>query len=232
MERRADRSEFTELARTCLRAAYAGALAIVRRPADAEDVAQESLLAAFEKLDTCRDPDRFRAWLLQIVRNRALNWLERRRLRDVPADDDAPPAVDLRPVSPPDVGLRERLHRAMEQLSPPQRLVVLLHDTEGWTHKESAEHLRISVLMSRKHLFQARALLRELLAADRPEDLPEALAPSAEFPDRPADARPPHAVAIGNRRGGGNTQPASLVFSPQRSAQRGHRRARNRAATG
>jgi RNA polymerase sigma-70 factor (ECF subfamily) len=231
MERRADRSEFTELARSCLRAAYAGALAIVRRPADAEDVAQESLLAAFEKLESCRDPDRFRAWLLQIVRNRALNWLERRRLRDVPADEPAP-AVDLQPVSLPDAGLRERLSRAMAQLSPPQRLVVLLHDTEGWTHKESAEHLRISVLMSRKHLFQARATLRALLAADRPEDLPEApFAPTATL-DRPARMPTPAAAPAGNRSRRGNAAPGSLVFHPQRSAPRGHRRVRNRAATG
>jgi len=232
MERRADRSEFTELARTCLRAAYAGALAIVRRPADAEDVAQESLLAAFEKLDTCRDPDRFRAWLLQIVRNRALNWLERRRLRDVPAEDEPAPAVDLRPVSPPDVGLRDRLGRALAQLSPPQRLVVMLHDTEGWTHKESAEHLRISVLMSRKHLFQARAALRDLLAADRPEDLPATPPAPAALPDRPAAASAPATPAADNRRARGNAEPTSLVFHPQRSAQRGHKRVRNRAATG
>lgn len=161
---------FTMLARPSLRAAYAGALAVVRRPADAEDVTQDALLAAYEKLDTCRDPARFGAWLLQIVHNRALNFIERRRLRDVPARPDAEDDVERSEPAPPlpDVKLRERLARAVERLGDRQRTVVLLHDIEGWTHAEIAARLGTSELMSRKHLFQARTRLRALLEADGP----------------------------------------------------------------
>jgi DNA-directed RNA polymerase specialized sigma24 family protein len=42
-------------------------------------------LIVFERLDTCREPERFAGWLLQIVRNQARNALVSRRLRDVPA---------------------------------------------------------------------------------------------------------------------------------------------------
>lgn len=161
-----DPEAFRAMARSSMRAAYAGALAVVSRRADAEDVAQDAMLAAWGKLDTCRDPTRFRAWLLQIVRNRALNWVERRRLRDVPALLGDEPADPHAPRLP-DLGLRARLAAALASLPPAQRTIILLHDTEGWTHAEIAAHLGISVLMSRKHLFQARGALRRLLAGER-----------------------------------------------------------------
>ena len=48
-----------QLARRYLRPAYAVALAVVRNVADAEDVAQESLMTSLQLLDRCRDPARF-----------------------------------------------------------------------------------------------------------------------------------------------------------------------------
>src|SRR5690349_15054561 len=80
--RRGDPAAFTELVRRHLRAAYAVALAVLQRPADAEDVAQDALISALEHLDDCREPARFSGWLVKIVRNRALHALDKRRLRD------------------------------------------------------------------------------------------------------------------------------------------------------
>lgn len=159
------RSAFDALVRMHLRAAYAVALAVVGRPADAEDVAQIALVTAFEKLEQCREPARFRAWLLQIVRNRAKNWLDERRLRDVSPDATPPEArlVVLPPVSPVGQGERERLIFALQSISRIRREIVLLHDLEGWTHREIAESLEISESLSRQHLFQARRELRRLL---------------------------------------------------------------------
>ena len=79
---RGDPDSFKKLVQAHLRAAYSVALAILGRPADAEDIAQDSFLIAFERLDTCREPERFAGWLLQIVRNQARNALVSRRLRD------------------------------------------------------------------------------------------------------------------------------------------------------
>src|SRR5262245_63986837 len=78
---RGETAAFDVLVRRHLRAAYAVALAIVREPQEAEDVAQDAMVTAFERLETCREPERFAGWLLQVVRNRALNALERRRVR-------------------------------------------------------------------------------------------------------------------------------------------------------
>lgn len=229
-----DREAFTLLASASLRAVYAGALAVVSRRSDAEDVAQEALLAAYEKRASCRDPARFRAWLLQIVRNRALNFLERRRLRDVPGTEAAAPVEWELPLLP-DVGLRERLRAAMAHLSATQRAVVLLHDTEGWTHEEIAARLGTSVLMSRKHLFQARVRLRALLDSDRPAlgELPQPLsAAPPEAPGRAASAPPALRAAGTTAKACGNAARGSLVLHQQRSAAAPARPLRRKAAAG
>jgi RNA polymerase sigma-70 factor (ECF subfamily) len=150
---------FEELVRRHLRAAYAVALAILGRPADAEDVAQDSFIAAFERLDTCREPERFAGWLLQIVRNRARNAVDSRRLRTSGGASDAQQL-------PADVPLRARLLQALSVLTEPQREVVLLHDLEGWTHPEIGAALGISEVMSRQHLFVARRTMREQLQGE------------------------------------------------------------------
>jgi len=159
---RAQRGEpaaFEALARRFLRPAYAVALPIVKRPSDAEDVAQEALIIACERVGTCREPARFAAWLFQIVRNHARNWLARRRLRDVGAEPAAAEQPDTGPA--PDAhAFRSQLLAALEELGEAQQQVVLLHDLDGWTHQEIADALGISVVMSRQHLFQARQRLR------------------------------------------------------------------------
>jgi RNA polymerase sigma-70 factor (ECF subfamily) len=160
--RRGDAGAFAELARAYLRPAYSVALAVVGRPADAEDVAQDALMAALEHIEDCREPARFAGWLLQIVRNRGRNWLGRRRLRDVSADPQmAERCLTARPAD--DGALRDQLLGALEALGAVQREVVLLHDLEGWTHAEIASALAMSEVMSRQHLFLARRELRALL---------------------------------------------------------------------
>lgn len=165
--RRGDMEAATALVRGYLRPAFAVALAIVGRPADAEDVAQEAFATVFERIHTCREPARFAGWFLQIVRNRARNLLDWRRLHDVrPESERVPePTVEAQAA---EVGMRERLLDALSQLPPVQREVVLLHDLEGWTHAEIASGMEISEVMSRQHLFQARQVLRRKLADDAP----------------------------------------------------------------
>lgn len=154
-----DHGAFEALVQAYLRAAYSVALATVGRPADAEDVAQDSLLLAFERIDTCREPARFGGWLLQIVRNQARNWLDRRRLRDVSANHGSRENV-LETTEANTLALQNRLLEALNTLSPLRREIVLLHDLEGWTHLEIADAFGISELMSRQHLFLARRDLR------------------------------------------------------------------------
>jgi len=139
---------------------------VLGRPSDAEDVAQEAFVVAIERLEQCREPDRFSGWLIEIVRTRALNALAKRGRREgsEPIDDAV---VDH---DRGDVALRSRLLDALAQLSEVQREVVLLHDLEGWTHAEIAAALGLSEVNCRQHLFTARRALRGGLAALAPAE--------------------------------------------------------------
>ncbi len=153
------------LVRRYFRPAYAVALAVTRLPAEAEDLAQESLIVALQRLGECREPARFQHWLLRIVRNRALNRLEQHRLREAHADSVQAqhPSGASQPVSAADHALRRRLLEALSALADKERETVLLHDLEGWTHAEIADALDTTEGTSRQYLFQARRKLRELL---------------------------------------------------------------------
>ncbi len=156
-----------------MRAAYAVALAVLGRPADAEDIAQEAFVVAIERLDRCRDPDRFSGWLLEIVRTRALNAFNRRARRGASDTgvEELGGDAGTHGTPPGDSSLRRRLLEALATLSVPQREVVLLHDLEGWTHAEIAAALDLSEVNCRQYLFTARRALRRELAALEPEAL-------------------------------------------------------------
>lgn len=161
-----DGRAFEELVRRHLKAANAVALGVLGDPADAEDVCQEAFLAALTRLEECRDPSRFAAWFLTIVRNRALNARERRAVRQSEpleraahaAGEDDPAENALRSER------RETLLAALSELPPAQREVVILHDLEGWRHREIADLLGTSEGAVRVRLFEARRNLRARLS--------------------------------------------------------------------
>lgn len=156
---------FEELVRRHLRSAHAVALGVLGNPADAEDVCQEAFLIALERLEECREPQRFAAWLMRIVRNRALNFRESRSLRaGVPLERAAEAAGGDDPGREAERSeLRQRLLAALAVLPESQREVVLLHDLEGWRHREIAELLGTSEGAVRVRLHEARRRLRSEL---------------------------------------------------------------------
>ena len=162
--REGDRGAFEALVGRYQRPAYLAALGVTGSPEDAEDVAQEAFIVALERLDECRDPSRFAGWFLTIVRNRARNYIRReslRRMEEIPAGTATrgpDPARELESGE-----LRRRLAKAMEGLSEVRRQVVLMHDLEGWKHREIGEVLGIPPGTVRSHLHFARKALREAL---------------------------------------------------------------------
>jgi RNA polymerase sigma-70 factor (ECF subfamily) len=160
-----DVAAFESLVRRHYTAAFAVALACTCNREDAEDVCQDAFISAASRLSECRDPARFKPWLFAIVRNRAHNVRRAAALRRTDTIDDvaAPPARDD-PLRDAELAeLRSRLERALATLSVAQREVVLLHDMEGWAHREIGDALDISETMSRQHLFVARRSMRKLL---------------------------------------------------------------------
>lgn len=160
-----DAAAVDTLLRRYFRATYVVALARVGNRLDAEDVCQDAFIRCLERLDECREPDKFGAWLIRIVRNTAHNRGDYLRVRST-----EPIASHLHLQSPVRTDaeaqrneLRDTLMRALAQLSEVQRDVVLLHDLEGWRHAEIALHLDLTEGMSRRHLSDSRKELRELL---------------------------------------------------------------------
>lgn len=157
-----DAGAFSALVRRHLRAAISVGLAVLQSSADAEDNAQDAFVVAYQALGTCKEPARFGAWLLRIVRTRALNRLAQRKVRaevDVVMDEATSSEAEAEQLV-----LRRHLMKGLAALTQVQREVVLLHDLEGWAHAEIAQALELSETNSRQHLFQARKALRAKLS--------------------------------------------------------------------
>lgn len=170
--REGDAAAFESLVRAHMRSVYAVALAVLGDAEDAEDAVQDALVRALERLDQCRDPERFRPWLLQIARNRARNLRRRRAVRralPLWAAEQLPER--RRPEHDAEVAeLRDRLLDGLGRLSETQREVVLLHDLEGWRHREIGAALEMPEGTVRYHLSTARRLLRRELSPLSPEE--------------------------------------------------------------
>ena len=136
---------------------------------DADDVVQDAMLTALERIDDC-DAHRFRAWLLTIVRNHAHNRrksLERRAGIDL--DRVSAPSRTPGPFDQAAAGeFNDALDVATRGLTDLQRQVFRLHDIEGRDHGEVAARMGISRESSRFNLFSARKALRRLLSAFNP----------------------------------------------------------------
>ena len=162
--RQGDRRAAGRLLERYLRASRAVALAVTGQEADADDVCQDAFVAAIARIGDCRDPARFGGWLLQIVRNRARNLARSPAARRaVPLDEHEPsrepsPAADAERRE-----LRERLLAALAEIPEQHREVVLLHDLEGWKHREIGERLGLPEGTVRSHLHHARRRLRRIL---------------------------------------------------------------------
>lgn len=163
---RGDRDAFETLVRRHLRAVHAAALARVDDPEDADDVVQDVFLTALHRIRECREPAKFRSWVLAIARNRAHNVRAFQAVRR-PNDWSDPEELVGHEASPvltaARTELRGHLAVAIRTLTRLQREVLLMHDMEGWKHKEIAEKLGISTAASRFHLFVARRAVRTRL---------------------------------------------------------------------
>ena len=162
--RRGDEIAFGSLVRRYQRAAYAVAYSVTSRHEDAEDAAQEAFLVALQRLEECRSPERFAGWLMTIVRNRAKNLVRREVLRET---DPVPIGASSKTPTPEQDAetseLRAQIEQALKELPEVQRQIVLLHDLEGWKHREIAKRFGLPAGTVRSHLHFARKSLRAAL---------------------------------------------------------------------
>ena len=165
--RQGSRDAAERLARRYLRSCRATALAILGEIAGAEDASQDAFVYAIEHIDDCRDPSRFAAWLRRITRSHALNHRRNEKHDQVVSIGAiAEPAGGRSPAHDTErADMRMHLLGALATLSEVRREIVLLHDLEGWTHREIAERMDLPQGTVRSHLHFARMALRSLLGA-------------------------------------------------------------------
>lgn len=130
--------------------------------AAAEDLVHDAWVLAVEKLPGFEWRSSFRTWLAAIVVN-----LARARLR---SESRLAPAVETTVHNEgPLRGLIDRMDlvRALQGLAPGFRIVLMLHDVEGYTHQEIAKLLAIDEGTSKSQLSRARAAMRRALGDHR-----------------------------------------------------------------
>ena len=165
-----DRARFEQLVLPHLDAAFNLARWILRGRADAEDVAQEAMLRAFRFFRGFHGGDA-RAWLLQIVRNTCYTWLEKNRPMELTTefDEELYPQTGVTPESLAIAGdNRERLTRALEDLPPRFREVMILRELEGCSYKEIAAITSVPIGTVMSALARARQRLQRTLTQTDP----------------------------------------------------------------
>ncbi len=173
--RKGDLNAYDELVKRYQERIYATIYHMTANHDDANDLAQESFIKAYQALKSFKGGSSFYTWLYRIAVNKTINFLKQRRHKlhfslndlDFNAEND-PDLVALTSDKTPlrDVGLTElqkKLNEALHKLSEPHRMVVVLHDVQGLSHEEIAEIMDCNIGTVRSRLFYARQQLQVFL---------------------------------------------------------------------
>jgi RNA polymerase sigma factor (sigma-70 family) len=174
--RKGDFAAYDELVKRYQQRIYATIYHMTANHEDANDLAQESFIKAFQALPSFKGGSTFYTWLYRIAVNKTINFLKQRKnrqhmsLNDLDFNAEHDPDLmalisDKTPVR--EVGLTElqqKLNEALLKLSEPHRMVVVLHDVQGVSHDEIAEMMDCNIGTVRSRLFYARQQLQGFLA--------------------------------------------------------------------
>lgn len=131
---------------------------------DADDALQMAFIRGFRNLGQCRDPDRFGAWLYQIVVNECRTLASRRTQRErrmVSDEATMDGASTDHPAS--DTALRDEIQYALDRLETSQREAFLLRHVEGLGYEEISELTGVGISALKMRVKRAAERLRELL---------------------------------------------------------------------
>ena len=178
-----DQTAFGELVRRYRDAAFGIAFHRLGDFEAARDAAQEALITAYTDLDRLREPDKFGHWLYQIATTTALGLLRRRRLT-VPLDSPEMtehPSPDPTPAESAERTEKARqVREALEALQESDRLALILHYVNGYSHDEIGSMLGSTTSSVKSRIHRARGRLREEMQ-QMVEDTLKSEKPGIEF---------------------------------------------------
>lgn len=144
------------------KAMYNIAIRFLNNKMDAEDILQESFVTAFKRLDELKNKDVFGSWLKRIVINKCISIQRKQRISFEELDDERHGGFDDMDDGLPEVD-PALVHGAIKKLPSKGRMVLVLRALEGYSHKEIAETLDISVSTSKTQYNRALSLLKKKL---------------------------------------------------------------------
>ena len=144
---------------------------MVGERADAEDLAQDTFLAAFKSLPTFRADARFSTWLYRIAVNKCKDWLRSRRGSHEPVEErnDEPAGAEPAEHRTPEQVLSqqevaEHLEEAIQRLPPVYREAFVLRHVEGVSYEEMEEMLGVKTDTLKMRVYKGRVQLSRELA--------------------------------------------------------------------
>jgi len=174
--RKGDLSAYDDLVRRYQERIYATVYHMTSNHEDANDLAQEAFIKAYQALRTFKGGSSFYTWIYRIAVNKTINFLKQRKNKAQMSLDD----LDFNAEHDPDLvalisektprreaglaELQEKLNEAMQKLSEPHRLVVTLHDVQGLSHEEIAKIMECNIGTVRSRLHYARQQLQAYLS--------------------------------------------------------------------
>jgi RNA polymerase sigma-70 factor (ECF subfamily) len=176
-----DMAAFEELVARHRDKIYARAFSMMRNEEEAIDLSQEAWVKGWQRLHQFQGESSFGTWLTRIVINLCLDQLrkhKRQRTESIEAMDEESggverqmPVITVNPTAGLERGeLRQRIDRALGQLSYEHRTVLVLHEFEEMEYKQIAKTMGCSIGTVMSRLFYARRKLAALLADLKKQD--------------------------------------------------------------
>jgi len=175
-----DSDAFATLFHTHKMRIYSLCFRMTNNATEAEDLAQDAFLQVFRKLASFRGDSALSTWLHRIAVNTVLMHFRRKAPRAVSLDQPYSDHQDARPTrreygtrdGPLETSVaRVALNRAIRELPESCRAIFLLHEVEGYQHREIAELLGCSVGNSKSRLHKAKLQIRDFLEST-PQTVP------------------------------------------------------------
>jgi RNA polymerase sigma-70 factor (ECF subfamily) len=176
---RGDLASFEELVVRHRDKIYARAYSMMRNEEEALDLSQDAWVKGWQRLAQFQGDSSFITWMTRIVINLCLDQLrkqKRQRAESIEAMEEEGGVERQMPVVTPNptaglerIELRERIDRALAQLSHEHRTVLVLHEFEELEYKEIASRMKCSIGTVMSRLFYARRRMASLLAGLRRE---------------------------------------------------------------
>lgn len=134
---------------------------------EAQDLAQEAFIRAYQRLDTFDVQRSFGPWMRRVAANLCLNHLQVKRAMRVPLDDERDEPYVADETTPETIHERaeqaESVHAALRSLPPHYRAVIELRHFQELSYAEIADFLSIPLSDVKSHLFRARKCLAKKL---------------------------------------------------------------------